>query len=201
MEIIENIKIKNIQESGLAPHEIRVGILEANSVSANGRFYPRSVVESVITQIPGAPMLLDHSEDISVKEIVARGVRGSMQGDLLTGIFKFSKNVELSEQIFQAFKSGLITDVSIRANGETESFDLPNGRRVQKVKSLELFSLDAVVVGGVGEAKLLQLQESFKKGVIMERIKEGEFKDLNEVLESAVVSKEDKVSILKELMR
>lgn len=134
-----------------------IGILEGDSVSQNGRFYPMNVVKSVSESVKGRPALIGHDTN-SPRDIVARIVDSSMPGRLLTGSFKFGTDTE-SEIIFSKVREGLIDSVSIRASGESSPGTV-NGESVDIVNSLEIHSVDFVVEGGVKAAKVLKVYES-----------------------------------------
>ena len=133
------------------------GILEGDAISDNGRFYPRSVVESAIAKLPGRPSLIGH-ESVSPEDVVAKIERSWMQDKLALAEFRFGTD-DGSQNILRKIVEGLVTDVSIRANGDTRSGKV-DGLNVQVVETLDIWSVDFVTEGGVRGAKVLKIYES-----------------------------------------
>lgn len=133
------------------------GILEGDTLSANKRFYPMSVVESVKDSMVGLKSMIGHDTD-SPEDVVATITASSMSGKRLIGSFKFGTD-EKSDMMFTKIKEGLIDSVSIRASGETRPGKI-NNENVDIVDSLQVWSVDLVVSGGVESAKVLQVFEN-----------------------------------------
>lgn len=144
------------------------GILEGDSLSANKRFYPQSVVESVSTTLIGKKALIGHDTD-NPEDIVAQITGSSMEGKKLIGSFRFGNDTK-SEMIFQKIKDGLIDSVSIRASGETKP-GMINNEQVDIVQKLDIWSVDFVVEGGVSFAKVMKV---FENAPTIEYVKEAE---------------------------
>ena len=132
------------------------GILEGDSLSANKRFYPMSVVESVKDSLVGLKSMIGHDTD-SPEDVVATIVNSAMSGKKLFGSFKFGTD-EKSDMMFTKIKEGLIDSVSIRASGETRPGKI-NNEDVDIVDSLKIWSVDLVVEGGVQSAKVMRVYE------------------------------------------
>ena|SRR3990167_1688460 len=156
---------------------IVAGILEGDTLSANKRFYPLRVVESIKESLVGLKSMIGHDTD-SPEDVVATITSSAMSGKRLIGSFKFGTD-EKSNMMFTKIKEGLIDSVSIRASGETKPGKI-NNENVDIVDSLKVWSVDLVVEGGVESAKVMQV---FEKAPTIEYLKESE---TNEAFDACV---------------
>jgi len=163
------------------------GILQEDTLSSNNRFYPAHVVQEAVSGLAGRRSLIGH-ESNSVEDVVARITEAGISNRIAYATFKFGTD-EKSEMIFSKIKEGLIDSTSIRANGETRRAKV-DGNFVDVVESLDIYSVDWVVEGGIKNAKVVQVFEtaqfiSFEKHENEEEIDAMEKKELEKAVEEA----------------
>src|SRR3990167_4315581 len=115
---------------------VLAGVLQEDTLSANGRFYPAHVVREAIIKLPGKRSLIGHETD-NVEDIVAKITRSEMRNGVGFAEFKFGTD-EKSKLIFSKIKDGLVDSTSIRASGTTKHGKI-NGEMVDVVETLDIF--------------------------------------------------------------
>ncbi len=174
---------------------VLAGVLEENILSANNRFYPARVVRESMSNLVGKKSLVGHDTS-DVRDVVAKVVESRMEGKLGIAKFKFGEDAG-SQTVFQKVKEGLIDSVSIRANGETRRAKIGE-EFVDVVESLDIFSVDWVLEGGVKSAKVLKVFESApeikdaKEELNMDELKElqGQVKEQGEKIDKLIEANE-----------
>jgi len=189
-----SIKEKQVDDE---KRTVVAGVLEGDFISANNRFYPLAVVEAVSKTLVGKPSLIGH-ETNSPRDVIARITSASMDGKRLIASFKFGTD-STSNEMFTKIKDGLVDSYSIRAFGESVSGTVGD-KEVDIVKSLEMESVDLVVNGGVGTAKVLHVFESSPniKEDSTEDIMTEEQKKEYEAMQAKIKSYEESQKVLAE---
>ena len=133
------------------------GVLEADFLSANKRFYPEAIVRKVSETLKGKPSMIGHDTN-SPRDVVARITDSRMNGKKLIASFQFGTDTS-SQEMFQKVKDGLVDSYSIRAWGESKPGKI-NNEDVDIVTELNIETVDLVVTPGVSSAKVLKVFES-----------------------------------------
>ena len=136
---------------------VLAGVLQEDSLSSNGRFYPSHIVRKAGETLAGKRSLIGHDTD-NVEDVVAKIASAHSKNGILFAEFKFGSD-DKSQRVFSKIKEGLVDSTSIRASGTTKRAKI-NDEMVDVVEELNIHTVDWVLEGGVAAAKVAKVFES-----------------------------------------
>jgi len=185
----------SIQEGTLDEEKrtVRVCAL-APCISKNNRYYSPEVVESVSGTLTGKKSFADHDQR-DTKNLVGRITSEEFKEGKLYADIRISKASGIAKSTFQKISEGIITDVSIAADGKTKRMKLGD-KKVDAVSNLDVKSVDFVTEGGVRGAKVLHVWENIKDIPTISEVKEEMIENVEQLREQypdLVVEVEEKL--------
>jgi len=189
--IFENVaSIDFIEEDDKQPFRFSGIALKGDSESKNGRYYPKEIVEKAVKEakdnLGELRLMVGHPKDInetSPEKIVGKFLSIDYDENGNVPFEAEIVNTNLGKDTQEALRTGLWTDLSIRANGSMTKESV-NGRKRDRVTNLSLKGLDFVSEGGVPEAKINKiLSESSNGGDKMTKQELLQTKEVQEIIE------------------
>jgi len=209
-EITENvISLDWIEEDKEKPFRFSGVALKANAESANGRFYPREVVESAVKEakenIEKLTIMMGHPTGDDPSRIVGRPVEIDLNDNGEVTFVAELNNTSLGKdaQELLKFRPPGSQELSIRAEGSLMT-EKVNGHKREKVLEMHLKGIDLVLEGAIPGAKVKEVYEN--KGGVENMTKEellqmSEVQDLIEDAKETLAAQVEELSTEKEKLQ